>query len=183
MGTLNDGVLWWHGGQTDRIGEEQGLPDRRVEQIALTGGRAYIGTPMGVAEVREGKVARVLAKGRYAHALLADGDALLVGQIEAGVMRVSLNGPENDVQARRPIAARGSGGVLDSHPFRKERGMDGAPKFVDSQVPKAGSPPHGRKPVRGDPEPGAPEDCGAAAQTAETKGRPVRVCHSWARSW
>ena len=165
VGTLNDGVLWWHGGQTDRIGEEQGLPDRRVEQIALTGGRAYIGTPMGVAEVREGKVARVLAKGRYAHALLADGDALLVGQIEAGVMRVSLNGPENDVQARRPIAARGSGGVLDSHPFRKERGMDGAPKFVDSQVPKAGSPPHGRKPVRGDPEPGAPGDSSAHSTT------------------
>jgi hypothetical protein len=165
VGTLNDGVLWWHGGQTDRIGEEQGLPDRRVEQIALTGGRAYIGTPMGVAEVREGKVARVLAKGRYAHALMADGDALLVGQIEAGVMRVSLNGPENDVQARRPIAARGSGGVLDSHPFRKERGMDGAPKFVDSQVPKAGSPPHGRKPVREDPEPGAPGDSSAHSTT------------------
>ena len=106
VGTLNDGLLWWHGGQTDRIGEEQGLPDRRVEQIALAGGRAYVGTPMGVAEVREGKVARVLAKGRYAHALLADGDALLVGQMEAGVMRVSLSGPENGVQARRPIAAR-----------------------------------------------------------------------------
>ena len=106
VGTLNDGLLWWHGGQTDRIGEEQGLPDQRVEQIALAGGKAYVGTPMGVAEVREGKVARVLAKGRYAHALMADGDALLVGQMEAGVLRVSLSGPENDVQARRPIAAR-----------------------------------------------------------------------------
>src|ERR1035437_9861193 len=127
VGTLNDGVLWWHGGQTDRIGEEQGLPDQRVEQIALTGGRAYIGTPMGVGEVREGKVARVLAKGRYAHALLADGDALLVGQMEAGVMRVSLTGPENDVLARRPIAARGGGDVLDSHPSRTERAKDGAP--------------------------------------------------------
>jgi ligand-binding sensor domain-containing protein len=141
VGTLNDGLLWWHGGQTDRIGEEQGLPDRRVEQIALVSERAYVGTPMGVAEVREGKVARVLAKGRYAHALLADGDALLVGQMEAGVMRVSLSGPENDVQARRPIAARGGGDVIDSHPSRKpgspahelyalgwnERGMDGAP--------------------------------------------------------
>jgi ligand-binding sensor domain-containing protein len=109
VGTLNDGLLWWHGGQTDRIGEDQGLPDWRVEQIALANGRAYIGTPMGVAEVREGKVARILAKGRYAHALLADGDALLVGQMEAGVLRVSLSGPENDVQARRPIAARGGG--------------------------------------------------------------------------
>ena len=110
VGTLNDGLLWWHGGQTDRIGEEQGLPDRRVEQIALANGRAYVGTPMGVAEVHDGKVARVLAKGRYAHALLADGDGLLVGQMEAGVLRVSINGPENDVQARRPIAAQGSGG-------------------------------------------------------------------------
>ena len=98
-----------------------------MEQIALAGGKAYIGTPVGVAEVREGKVARVLAKGRYAHALLADGDALLVGQMEAGVMRVPLSGLENDVQARRPIAARGGGDVVDSHPFRKVRGMDGAP--------------------------------------------------------
>ena len=105
VGTLNDGLLYFHGGQTERIGEEQGLPDRRVEQIALGAGRAYVGTPMGVAEVREGKVARVLAKGRYAHALLADGDSLLVGQVEDGVMRVSLSGQENDVHARRPIVA------------------------------------------------------------------------------
>ena len=105
VGTLNDGLLWWHGGQTERIGEEQGLPDRRVEQIALAGGMAYIGTPVGVAEVRDGKVARVLAKGRYAHALMADGDALLVGQMQAGVMRISLTGPENDIQIRRPITA------------------------------------------------------------------------------
>lgn len=110
VGTLNDGLLHWHGGQTERIGEEQGLPDRRVEQIALgdegaTAGQAYAGTPMGVAEVRDGRVARVLAKGRFAHALLADGNSLLVGQLEAGVMRISLAGPQNDVKARRPIAA------------------------------------------------------------------------------
>jgi len=105
VGTLNDGLLWWHGGQTERIGEEQGLPDRRVEQIALEGGRAYVGTPVGVAEVRDGKIARVLAKGRYAHALMVDGDALLVGQMQTGVMRVSLTGPENDIQIRRPITA------------------------------------------------------------------------------
>jgi len=139
VGTLNDGLLWWHGGQTDRIGEEQGLPDRRVEQIALANGKAYVGTPMGVAEVREGKVTRVLAKGRYAHALLADGDVLLVGQMEAGVMRVSISGTESDVQTRRPIAVRGGGdSVVVSHPFRKVYGMDGAHEFVDSQVPNSG---------------------------------------------
>jgi len=105
VGTLNDGLLHWRGGQTERIGEEQGLPDRRVEQIALAEGCAYVGTPMGVAEVRDGKVARILAKGRYAHSLLAVGDSLLVGQVEAGVMKVSLTGSESDSKARRPITA------------------------------------------------------------------------------
>jgi len=109
VGTLSDGLLWWHGGQTERISEEQGLPDRRVEQIARAEGRSWVGTPMGVAEVREGKIARVLAKGRYAHAVLADGDGLLVGQVEAGVLRVSLGGPENDARARRSIVARPAG--------------------------------------------------------------------------
>jgi len=106
VGTLNDGVLHWRGGETERIGEEQGLPDGRVEQIALgADARAYVGTPVGVAEIRNGKVARVLAKGSYAHALLVDGDSLLVGQVEAGVMRVPLAGAENDTRARRRIVA------------------------------------------------------------------------------
>jgi hypothetical protein len=105
VGTLNDGVLFWHGGQTERIGEEQGLPDRRVEQIALADGRAFVGTPMGVAEIREGKIVRILARGIYAHALFVDHSSLLVGQVEAGVMRVSLAGPESDNKARRPIVA------------------------------------------------------------------------------
>lgn len=111
VGTLNDGLLHWHGGQTERIGEEQQLPDRRVEHIAIAAdganaGRAYVGTPMGVAEMRDGKVARVLAKGRFAHALIADGDSLLVGQMEAGILRVSLAGPETNSNPRRPIRAR-----------------------------------------------------------------------------
>jgi ligand-binding sensor domain-containing protein len=134
VGTLNDGLLYFHGGQTERIGEEQGLPDRRVEQIALSAGRAYAGTPMGVAEVREGKVARVLARGRYAHALLADGDALLVGQMEVGVLRVPLTGPEDDATARRPIVAVGGTSVDDSHPFRKNRAKDGAPRDSGTQA-------------------------------------------------
>ncbi len=107
VGTLNDGLLYFHGGQTERIGEEQGLPDRRVEEIALSGERAYAATPMGVAEVEQGKMTRVLAKGRYARAVMADGDVLLVGQVEDGVLRVALGGREGDAHARRAIAARG----------------------------------------------------------------------------
>ncbi len=114
VGTLNDGLLYFHGGQTERIGEEQGLPDRRVEEIALRGEQAYAATPMGVAEVSAGKVERVLAKGRYARAVIADGDALLVGQAEEGVLRVALDGPERDGQARRAIVAVGGAVVEDS---------------------------------------------------------------------
>lgn len=130
VGTLNDGLLEWHGGQTERIGEAEGLPDRRVEQIALADGAVYVGTPMGVAEVRAGKIARVLAQGRYAHALLVDGDALLVGQVEDGVLRVPLDGAGNGANARRPIAAREGLWGAESHPSRKERGTDGAPAPV-----------------------------------------------------
>jgi ligand-binding sensor domain-containing protein len=148
VGTLNDGLLHWRGGQTERIGEEQGLPDRRVEQIALAAGLAYVGTPMGVAEVREGKVARLLAKGRYAHALLIDGDSLLVGQMEAGVMRVPLSGPENDTNARRPIVtlagAENSGqnpdGMQGKHSSgAKSLGGQSAPIPVEQFLAAAGS--------------------------------------------
>ncbi len=137
VGTLNDGLLWWHGGQTERIGEEQGLPDRRVEQISLGDGRGWVGTPMGVAEVRDGKVARVLAQGRYAHALLADGDSLLVGQIEAGVLRVSLSGRENDVRARRPIVAHFSDGEMTGTPAEMGQNSSG---MADKHLSKGKAP-------------------------------------------
>jgi len=108
IGTLDHGLLHWRGGQTERIGEERGLPDARVEAIALDGAldgaSVYVGTPVGVAEIREGRVARVLARGRYARALLPDAGALLVGQVEAGVLRVPL-GAESPVSGlRRPIS-------------------------------------------------------------------------------
>ncbi len=126
VGTLNDGLLYWRGGQTERIGEAQGLPDRRVDQIALGEGRAYVGTPMGVAEVRDGKILRLLAKGRYAHALLTQGDSLIVGQVDAGVFRVSLSGNGDDGRARRPIVARVSASVENAHAGRAAGDLDTA---------------------------------------------------------
>ncbi len=141
IGTLNDGLLYWRGGQTDRIGEDRGLPDRRVEQIALAEGRAYVGTPVGVAEVRAGKIARVLAKGRYAHALLSDGDSLLVGQMDAGVVRVSLAGEENGDRARRPIVALPAAGESAGKTSPDDRNMrgghSGAKTHANRSVPFA----------------------------------------------
>lgn len=103
IGTL-DGLLHWQGGQAERIGEQQGLPDPRVETIAVDGDRAWVGTPAGVAEFHQGRFSRALASGSFAHALLAGQQSLLVGDFPGGVMRVSLaaNAPAT---LRRSISA------------------------------------------------------------------------------
>ena len=104
IGTLARGVLHWQGGQTEQISESQGLPDARVEAISEQGDSVYVGTPVGVAEIRGGRVARVLAAGTYAHALLAQSDTLLVGQLEGGILSVGLAGPAANGSPRRAIA-------------------------------------------------------------------------------
>jgi ligand-binding sensor domain-containing protein len=104
VGTLDKGVLHWRGGQAEIIGEEQGLPDARVEAIALDGDAAYMGTPAGVAEIGDGKLVRVLARGRYAHALLAEKGSIFVGQMEGGVLRVTSAAPASSGGIRRSIA-------------------------------------------------------------------------------
>jgi ligand-binding sensor domain-containing protein len=104
VGTLNQGVAHWHGGQADWIAESNGLPDSRVESISLQAFSVYIGTPVGVAEIRQGKVARTLAPGRYAHTLLAQGETLMVGQIDAGVLPVSLASQTPATSFRRAIS-------------------------------------------------------------------------------
>jgi len=106
VGTLDRGVLHWRGGQAETLGEQEGLPDARVESVALTDGAAYVGTPAGVAEVRGGKVVRVLARGRYARAVFADEQGLLVGQMEGGVLRVGVSEQTDASGLRRAISAR-----------------------------------------------------------------------------
>ena len=103
IGTLDRGVLHWRGGQTEPIGVAQGLPDARVESIALIGDDVYVGTPVGVAEIRAGKVARTLAAGRFAHALLVSPCVLLVGEFEGGILRVRLDQPGSRLGTRRAI--------------------------------------------------------------------------------
>jgi ligand-binding sensor domain-containing protein len=58
VGSLDQGVKHWHAGTTESFGEEQGLPDRQVQAIALAEEKAYVGTPVGVAEFdrSEGRV-------------------------------------------------------------------------------------------------------------------------------
>jgi ligand-binding sensor domain-containing protein len=103
IGTL-DGLLHWQGGKTERIGEQQGLPDSRVETIAIEGDRVWAGTPAGVAEFRHGLFSRTLAPGTFAHALFPSDRSLVVGDFPSGVVRVSL-ADANYATAHRPITA------------------------------------------------------------------------------
>jgi ligand-binding sensor domain-containing protein len=104
IGTLDRGILHWQGGQVDVIGEAQGLPDARVESIAVAPDAVYAGTPAGVAELRAGKVARVLAQGSYARALLADSDLLYVGGMDGSLVKADTRSAANQLSVRRHIA-------------------------------------------------------------------------------
>jgi ligand-binding sensor domain-containing protein len=107
-GTRDRGVFHWHAGQVDRFGTESGMPDEQVESIALKDGKTFVGTPLGVEEFEDGKPQRVLAKGVFSHALALDGERLLVGSIDEGVLAVPL--PEQG-GVHRQIPGESDGGA------------------------------------------------------------------------
>jgi ligand-binding sensor domain-containing protein len=88
VGTLNNGAFHWHSGTTEFFSEAQGLPDPQVQAIALSGERAYIGTPLGVAEFDRGQFSRTLGAGLLVTSLLANGGQLLVGTQDQGIVRI-----------------------------------------------------------------------------------------------
>jgi ligand-binding sensor domain-containing protein len=89
-GTLADGVIHWHAGRAERFSEAQGLPDPRVLALAVDGERTFVGTPLGVAEFRAGQFTRRLAASFFANSLLVEGESLLVGTLDEGVVQVPL---------------------------------------------------------------------------------------------
>src|SRR5258708_6503267 len=118
IGTLDRGVLHWRGGRAETISEANGLPDARVESIAVDGSTTYVATPTGVAEVHDDKVSRVLAAGTYAHAVLPDSGALYVGQLEGSILKVNDAAGNGHSIFRRAIAAH-----FDAHP-QPQPGID-----------------------------------------------------------
>ncbi|MBX9604260.1 MAG: hypothetical protein K2X35_24865 [Bryobacteraceae bacterium] len=106
IGTIGGGALHWQGGRLERFSENEGLPDRQVTSIALDGPAAYVGTPLGVAEIRAGKVVRVVAPGYLAQSLAIRGGRLLVGTAEEGIVEAPLQAASG--RARR--AAQSCGG-------------------------------------------------------------------------
>ena len=92
VGTLNQGVLHWHAGETDSFGEEQGLPDRQVQSIAISGDTTFVGTVLGVAVFEGGRFSRTLADGVLTTALLPTAGQLFVGSEDQGVIAIPLEG-------------------------------------------------------------------------------------------
>lgn len=108
VGTLDQGVKHWHAGTTESFAEEQGLPDRQVQAITLSGEKTYVGTPVGVAEFDRGRFSRVLANGVLVTSLSVQGDELWVGSEDQGVLRVLLAARPVRITSRNP-----SGSALD----------------------------------------------------------------------
>ncbi len=104
VGTLNQGVLHWHAGETDVFGEEQGLPDRQVQSIAVAGDTTFVGTVLGVAVFEGGRFSRTLADGVLATALLPNAGQLFVGSEDQGVIAIPLVGRHRPSTARSDAA-------------------------------------------------------------------------------
>jgi ligand-binding sensor domain-containing protein len=105
IGTLDQGVVHWQGGQSQPFGEAQGMPDSRVYSILVTNDKTYVGTALGVAEFDQSHFARVLAAGTFAQALYLRGSKLLVGSLDQGITQVEIG-----LNQRRIAPPLGEGG-------------------------------------------------------------------------
>jgi len=58
VGTLNRGLIHFHGGQAETFTEDQGLPDPDVQSLVVAGEKTYVGTVSGVAVFDGGRFSR-----------------------------------------------------------------------------------------------------------------------------
>jgi hypothetical protein len=92
VGTRNAGLFYLHAGT---VRHATGLPDEQIESLAVGNGKAYAGTPLGVAEfdlasVEGFKPSRILGGGLFAHRLSVTATDLLVGTVDQGIQRIPL---------------------------------------------------------------------------------------------
>jgi ligand-binding sensor domain-containing protein len=118
IGTLDRGLLHWKAGALETLDDV--LPDKQVLSLALSGETVYAGTGVGIAEIRGGKLARVLAPGYFAQSLLARDDKLWMGTLEEGMFPVPL-----DAHPGR-LAQLGAASVCPDCSIRKILSIDGA---------------------------------------------------------
>ncbi len=91
IGTRNSGLTYVHAGTLEHA---TGLPDNQVESILVANGKAFVGTPLGIAQFDlaepELKPQRILAPGLFAHALAITDANLHVGTLDQGIQSVPL---------------------------------------------------------------------------------------------
>jgi ligand-binding sensor domain-containing protein len=90
VGTADRGLYHWQAGTLEHFGEQEGLPDANVTSIVASATSAFAGGPMGIAEFRDGRFYRALARGFFVSALALDGDNLLAGSLEEGIAAIPL---------------------------------------------------------------------------------------------
>jgi ligand-binding sensor domain-containing protein len=117
IGTLDRGLLHWKAGAVETLDDV--LPDKQILSLALTGETIYAGTGVGIAEIRGGKLARVLAPGYFAQTLLAKDGKLWMGTLEEGMFAVPL-----DAHPGR-LAQLGAASVCPGCSIRKVLSIDG----------------------------------------------------------
>ena len=88
IGTLNNGVFHYRGGQLEEL--LSALPDPQVLSVAISNGWAYVGTPLGVVEFRNGQRQRTLADGFFASSTARLGQILYVGTEDEGIVDIPL---------------------------------------------------------------------------------------------
>jgi len=117
IGTLDRGLLHWKAGALEILGDE--LPDKQILSLAINGETVYAGTGVGIAEIRGGKLARVIAPGYFAQTLLTAKDKLWMGTLEEGMFAVPL-----DAHPGR-LAQLGAASVCAGCSIRKILSIDG----------------------------------------------------------
>jgi hypothetical protein len=88
IGALAEGAFHYRGGHLDEL--LPALPDPQVLSLAVGNELAYIGTPLGVVEFRNGRRSRTLAEGFFARSLACNREALRIGTEDEGILDVPL---------------------------------------------------------------------------------------------
>jgi ligand-binding sensor domain-containing protein len=117
IGTLDRGLLHWKAGALETLDEV--LPDKQILSLAQNGETIYAGTGIGIAEIRGGKLERVIAPGYFAQTLLAADGKLWMGTLEEGMFAVPL-----DAHPGR-LAQLGAASVCPGCSIRKILSVDG----------------------------------------------------------
>jgi ligand-binding sensor domain-containing protein len=117
IGTRTQGLLYWHAGSLSSFSSADGMPDAQINSLTLgPHGELFAATPLGVAEIINGKLNRVLTRGLFATNLAVEGDTLLIATVDQGLHTVPI-GNRNPTSLLAPITAPHADTTDTAHPI------------------------------------------------------------------